>query len=208
VSLPNLALHLPAHLQARLPWRPAAPDRWRTLLAAVGVPVGVGVGIYTGVLLGAIPARPFWNTPMVAQLFLFSGLSSGSALLLLLLPRLASGDELGEARQALLGADAVFILVELFVIAPFIIHGELSTRSARESLSLILGGPLTAVFWIGVVLLGLLLPLIAEVAALFGRGNGSRMLHLLETAAAILVLVGGGLLRWVFVTAGQLSHFA
>lgn len=51
----------------------------RPLLAAVGFPVCLGVAIYTGVLLGAVQARPFWNTNLVAQLFLFSALSTGCA---------------------------------------------------------------------------------------------------------------------------------
>src|SRR5574341_1154014 len=49
---------------------------WRRALAAIGLPVSVGVGIYTGVLLGAVQSRPFWNTNLVAQMFLFSALST------------------------------------------------------------------------------------------------------------------------------------
>ncbi|PYX42598.1 MAG: nitrite reductase, partial [Acidobacteria bacterium] len=52
-------------------------DHWRRRLAFAGMPISVGVGIYTGVLLGAVQSRPFWNTNLVAQLFLFSALSTG-----------------------------------------------------------------------------------------------------------------------------------
>ncbi len=48
------------------------------------------------------------------------------------------------------------------IIIPYVIHGELSVLAARESLGLILGGPLTRTFWLGVVLLGLLVPLTVE----------------------------------------------
>ena len=57
-------------------------DHWRNSLAIIGLPISVGVGIYTGVLLGAVQSRPFWNTNLVAQLFLFSGLSTGCAALI------------------------------------------------------------------------------------------------------------------------------
>ena len=50
----------------------------RRPLAIAGLPVSVGVAIYTGVLLGAVQSRPFWNTNLVAQLFLFSALSAGA----------------------------------------------------------------------------------------------------------------------------------
>jgi formate-dependent nitrite reductase membrane component NrfD len=53
---------------------------WRRSLAAIGFPIALGVGIYTGVLLGAVQSRPFWNTNLVAQLFLFSALSSSCGL--------------------------------------------------------------------------------------------------------------------------------
>ena len=147
-------------IDVNYPGSPLWVRRLRSGLAGVGIPVGLGVGIYTGVLLGAIPARPFWNTPMVAQLFLFSALSTASALLMLVAPRLWKGDasQMALMHRSLLRADLVFIFLELFIIIPFIIHGELSVRSARESLHMILGGPYTGSFWIGVVLIGILIP--------------------------------------------------
>jgi formate-dependent nitrite reductase membrane component NrfD len=191
------------------PWTPARPQAWKNVLAAAGLPIAVGVGIYTGVLLGAVPARPFWNTPMVAQLFLFSALSSGAALVMLVAPRLG-GKALPEDTRLVLSVDVLFILLELFIVIPFILHGELSTLAARTSLGLILGGPLTGTFWVGVVLLGLVVPLTVETAAIGMGVARQRPVHvprMLETAVAVLVLLGGFLLRYVFVRAGQLSEF-
>jgi formate-dependent nitrite reductase membrane component NrfD len=161
------------------------------------------------VLLGAVPARPFWNTPMVAQLFLFSALSSGAALVMLALPRLGLRARPEEVRLVL-SADILFILLELFIIVPFILHGQLSTLAARRSLGAILGGPLTGVFWVGVVVLGLVIPLLVEAATIAVSVAKQRPVHVsraLETGVAVLVLVGGFLLRYVFVRAGQLSEF-
>jgi formate-dependent nitrite reductase membrane component NrfD len=93
---------------------------------------------------------------------------------------------------------------------PFILHGALSTLSARRALDLILGGPLTATFWVGVVLLGLLVPLVGEVTAIAVAAGRRRDVHIprsVEAVLAVLVLVGGFLLRYVFVRAGQLSDF-
>lgn len=41
-------------------------DKLRRVLAWVSVPLGISVAVYTGVLLGAMPARPFWNSPILA----------------------------------------------------------------------------------------------------------------------------------------------
>lgn len=209
VSLAFANLHV---AEGKRIWRPANAAEWRYRLAAIGLPTGVAVGIYTGVLLGAVPARPFWNTPMVAQLFLFSALSTATALLLLVTPRMAvnGAGEGGDDRRLLLSADVVLILLELLIITPYIIHGQLSTESARSSLGLILGGPFTWPFWLGVVVLGLLVPLAIElwhlVPSLMGRAQGRPHRWMDDTVAA-LVLCGGFLLRWVFVSAGQMSTF-
>jgi formate-dependent nitrite reductase membrane component NrfD len=54
-------------------------DALRKALAWVGVPLGIAVAVYTGILLGAMPSRPFWNSPILALLFLVSALSTGVA---------------------------------------------------------------------------------------------------------------------------------
>lgn len=207
VSIPYFNLFLPEHKRV---WKPKNVEFWKSLLAALGLPLGVGVGIYTGVLLGAVPARPFWNTPMVALLFLFSALSTASALLFLVMKRFAKDTDNEEERRLLLSADLIFILLELLIIAPYIVHGKLSVLSARESLYLILGGPFTGIFWIGIVLLGLLVPFTLEAVELAPRPHNKKMIRFpgfLEALAGLLVLAGGFLLRYVFVFAGQISHF-
>ncbi|HJZ12042.1 MAG TPA: NrfD/PsrC family molybdoenzyme membrane anchor subunit, partial [Acidobacteriota bacterium] len=113
-------------------------------------------------------------------------------------------------RKLLLSADIVFILLELLIIIPYIIHGELSTLSARESLKLILGGPYTLLFWLGVVFLGLLVPLAIEFLELIPRSKTNERRHIpgiVALLAGVLVLLGGFLLRYVFVYAGQISRF-
>ncbi|MCI0617775.1 polysulfide reductase NrfD, partial [bacterium] len=207
VSLPYFNLFLPE--QKRL-WKPANIVFWKSLLAAAGLPLGIGVGIYTGVLLGAVPARPFWNTPMVALLFLFSALSTSTALLFIAMKRFVPGSESKEERRLLLSVDMIFILLELLIITPYIVHGKLSPLSAKESLQLILGGPYTGLFWIGVVLLGLIFPLAIEIIELAPRRSREKIFRipaLMETLACLFVLAGGFLLRYVFVFAGQLSCF-
>jgi len=211
VSLVHAYLWLPERFRyVRIP----NGDRVRNFLGAFGMPLALGVGIYTGILLGAVPARPFWNTPMVAQLFLFSGMSSGVAALILLqnfIRRPADSDvSLHDERVFLLSADAVLILVEVFLLIPYILHNSLATQSMADSLGLIIGGEYMLSFWVGVVLLGLLVPLAMETRELWPFIIHRREVHfqpLLGIVSAVLVLVGGICLRYVFVFAGQHSHF-
>jgi len=182
---------------------------WRRPLAAVGFPLSLGVGIYTGVLLGAIQARPFWNTNLVAQLFLFSALSTGCALLMVVLSINRKSLEDAQIRF-LYTLDICFIIVELFIALPYVIHGELSVKAVQDSLQLIMGGPFTIMFWVFFFGIGLILPLIivARIALpILLSGDGNHPRNWAASTAAILVLVGGFLLRYIFTYAGQMSSF-
>ena len=182
----------------------------RKTLAMIGFPFSIGVGIYTGVLLGAVSARPFWNTNLVAQMFLFSALSSGTAALLLALVLDKRNPVDQRDLKFLVWLDVVFISLELFIILPYLIHGQLSVQAVKDALGAILSGPYTFAFWVLFLGFGLLVPLAIEVyelapSMLKGKAfHGDRRLAL---AAAGLVLVGGFLLRYIFVYAGQWSGF-
>lgn len=210
---------------------------WRRPLAVAGLPLSIGVAIYTGVLLGAVQSRPFWNTNLVAQLFLFSALSSGCALLLLVLAARPRGFEMYEFRSMYL-LDISFLTLEFFIVLPYIIHGELSVEAVRESLKLILGGPFTLLFWVFFMGLGLVLPWMIEMAEVLplllahaqlvprmdaatpvGGAPAAVLAEVPEPVpakqphfsrgwalvAAVLVLMGGALVRYIFVFAGQMS---
>jgi protein NrfD len=182
-------------------------DHWRRRLAMVGLPVSIGVGIYTGVLLGAVQSRPFWNTNLVAQLFLFSALSTGCAALIL---ALAGRNESAQELKLLYGLDICFMVLECFIVLPYILHGQLSVQAVQDSMNLILGGPFTILFWVFFLGLGLLVPLLVEVGELVPVIVSHREFHYrrgLSSGAAILILGGGLLLRYIFVFAGQMSVF-
>lgn len=184
-------------------------SRWRGWLAAVGFPLSIGVAIYTGVLLGAVQARPFWNTNLVAQLFLFSALSTGCAVLILVLSYSANHMDQTQIRF-LYTLDICLIVLEFFIVLPYLVHGELSVQAVKDSLEIILGGPYTAAFWVLFMGAGLVAPLgleMSEVAPTLASGGRIRHNRWMAISAGILVLFGGYMLRYIFVYAGQLSTF-
>jgi formate-dependent nitrite reductase membrane component NrfD len=163
------------------------------LIAAANIALGVALGIYTGVLLSGLGARPFWSSALLGPLFLLSGLSSAAAF-----THLVARDA-GE-RELLARADNVFLAVEFVVIALFLVGLMSASQAHADAARLVLGGPFTAVFWVGVVGLGILFPLLIQPLALTHR--------LAHTPLAPLFVLGGGLLlRFVFVAAGQYSHW-
>ncbi len=194
----TLLLRLPAPLGRAFPvlarWSAAvlARPRWVRTLAATDMALGVLLGIYTGVLLSTLAARPLWNSALLGPLFLASGLSSAAAFV-----HLVARDR--DESVLLARADNRFLLAELALIALLLIGLVTTSRVHAEAARLLLGGPLTALFWVGVVGLGIVIPLSIQTLAV-----GHRVRH--TAVAPLMVLAGGLLLRIVIVVAGQLSH--
>jgi formate-dependent nitrite reductase membrane component NrfD len=171
---------LPAGL-ARL--RP--PGLVGTVLTVLGGLVGFFVAGYTGVLL-AVTNRPIWSdSPLLGLLFVVSAASISAALLLLL----------GWARRprtpglaALERFDVWALVLELAVLVAFLASLGAVFRVWLSGWGLLL--------LLGVVVVGMLLPLWLQWRP--------RTLGALTTpAAAVLVLVGGFILRVAIVLASE-----
>jgi len=201
----------------------------RKALAWINVPLGVGVAVYTGVMLGAMPARPLWNSPILAMLFLVSALSTGVAVITLsqtLFHRKSPDVETDRRVQArrttgrigrrhresgyvLTTFDLILIGIEIMVIFLFLMFAHLTIGDMKYAIATILpGGEMAAMFWVGVVLIGLVMPAVIEAFYVMPK-----LLHHREFAAprsveiivSIAVLIGGFMLRYVIVAAGQIT---
>jgi protein NrfD len=162
-------------------------------IGAASVAGGVALGIYTGILLSALGARPLWSSALLGPLFLASGMSSGAAF-----AHFLAGDP--EESRHLGRADCRFLLVELGLIALFLVGLSSSDGAHAAAAGLLLGGPYTAVFWVIVVGAGIVLPLAIQALAAAH--------HIEHTPVGpALVLLGGLALRFVIVYAGQYSHW-
>jgi formate-dependent nitrite reductase membrane component NrfD len=186
-----LLRHVPA-LRPVAGWMEARrPVRHAT--GFVSIVTGVALGIYTGILLSALGARPLWSSGLLGPLFLVSGLSTAAAF-----AHWASPEP--EERVQLAWLDNLFLTIELGTIGLLLIGLLSSTEAHAEAARLLLGGPYTAVFWVVVVLMGILLPLLIQSLA-----ATHRIIH--TPIAPILVMLGGLALRVVIVSAGQISHW-
>lgn len=199
VLITAVLLDPPAWLTARMPrWTRRfrrlvdAPRRIR-VIGQVSVATGLALGIYTGILLSSLGARPLWSSALLGPLFLVSGLSTSAAAAHVLSP---DRDE----RDRLLALDNVLIAAELALIGLFLIGLWSGTPAHIAAARLVLGGPYTAVFWVGVVGLGLVVPFVLQALA-----AARRVAH--TPVTAVLVLAGGLTLRFVIVLAGQASHW-
>lgn len=149
---------------------------------------------YTGLLLGIIPHIVFWQSPLIVALFILSSLSCGIALVVLAMTVFRLIMPFWHVSRGLLIIDGVLVVLELIALMIFVIS---SSRTAPLSVEVLLAGELSILFWAGLVIAGLIIPLVLEV-----------MLHVNDAATALhpcvpslFVLVGGCCLRICIVLA-------
>jgi formate-dependent nitrite reductase membrane component NrfD len=184
----------------------------RAWVGLIGIPISLLVGIYTGVLLGALVARPFWNNPMLPMLFLVSALKTGTASICLIGCFVMGFGGMSRKRMetnklVIHSIDFVLMVLAIITIMLFIFGLYISPRSSVGAAHLIMGGAYTFLFWGLVVAVGLILPLCLEVYELvphFIRQAALREHNpWISGVVTVAVLVGGFVLRYVVVYAGQ-----
>jgi formate-dependent nitrite reductase membrane component NrfD len=198
--LANLILSMPRPLRGVFPRLGELSDQllnrpqWVKWVGAMNMLFGALLGVYTGILLSALGARPLWNSALLGPLFLVSGMSAAAAFV-----HMIARDR--DERELLAKADNGFLVTELVLIALLLIGLVTATQVQQDAAGMLLGGPYTAVFWVLVVFLGVVIPLVIQLLAV-----NHKIHH--TPVAPILVLAGGVLLRFVIVYAGQLSRWS
>jgi formate-dependent nitrite reductase membrane component NrfD len=146
----------------------------------VGTIFGFFLASYTGVLLSN-SALPFWSDArLMGALFLASGASTGIAAITLVL--FLTGHAAGEGWGKLKHADRYSMVLELALLIVLVVL----LGAAAKPLT---GGHYAPLFWGGLIGVGLVVPLVLDFVGPRVRALGA--------LAAVLVLVGGFVLRYV-----------
>jgi len=178
-------------------WLPARSPNWLGLrwLGWSNLVLGIGLGVYTGFLLSVMPARPLWNSLWLPPLFLLSGLSAGLAVLTLL-------NQAEEEHRLLVRLDIGVVVGKIVLIGLYGMELATGGPAAKAAISLLAVGAYAVPFWIGVIGIGMVVPLLLEVVPFAAR----RWPRVVGLAASAMVLVGGFTLRWILVFAGQIAE--
>jgi formate-dependent nitrite reductase membrane component NrfD len=150
--------------------------------------------VYTGVLLSASP-NPLWSTVLLPVVFVASAMATGVASVIFILALLGLCGVAAEESPVpkLEKLNSWIIAFQLVVVIVFML-----VRIGSAQMISIIGAGFGPLWWIGVIGLGLAVPF-----ALTRKGGARRPLPSLILSA--LVLLGGFLLRYVILVAGQMA---
>ena len=168
----------------------------KRLVGVIGSAFGFFLAAYPGVLLGAT-ARPLWiEGHALGALFLAVGASTGAAAMALILALMGrrAADQVASVRLL----TVVALVIQLLAVVAFVGSVQASgSVAATSALRLLTDGRFAMLFWGGAIVLGSVLPLVLGIVDLRRRSFG------LTALTSLLVLVGGFLVKYVIMAAGQ-----
>ena len=168
-------------------WAPGAAETFFKVVAGI---LAFGVAIYSGFVVGYVGAIKLWNSAIIPILFVIAGLAGGLAILIFAsLGDTAQRADVVVIMRAVLIGYAVFLAIYLWV-------STYESTAARDSVMSVLRGYIAPIFWIVVVLVGIVIPIIL----LFASSSSAALV-----IAAIGAIIGGVALRYTILKAGVYS---
>jgi formate-dependent nitrite reductase membrane component NrfD len=170
--------------------------KWRKRIGPIGMVLALGISVYTGVLLSAT-VIPLWRNLSLPLFFFISALSlgiEGGAILGIMSLKKERLDVMEEPLQFLRRSYRVILPVYCFAAMLFFVL--LIATAPRETVFHFITGWCGLIWWVGVVLIGILLPLILVM-----KKRRESMRH--AWVLSVCLLVGDFLLRFVLIMAGQ-----
>jgi len=161
---------------------------FRKPVAGLGILFSIGTATYTGFLLSAVTTNNFWYTPFLGIktipflpiLFLVSATSTGLAATMI-------GAWNSQDLSVYKKVDMVLIILEIVLISILYISVK----------PIFFSGSMAVLFWLGVVGLGLIVPLFVSFYGITKHKN-------VVLPVCTMVVIGGLSLRYFIVYAGQL----
>ena len=197
---------------------PSANDkhsRLRWFMAIIGLPLGIGVCHYPGFMMSGLAAKPLWSTAVLPTIMLLSAVVTGLAAVLLCRAvfRKQSNQSLQreyrENNYRLSLSIIMLQMAELLILLQLLIFATSNDISLRHGISKLFspGGLMDHEFWVGVIGVGFVIPLVTGLIMTLPRLAFSReylAYRPVEMIMSISVLIGASMLIYVMLFGGQI----
>jgi Ni/Fe-hydrogenase subunit HybB-like protein len=181
-------------------------DRIGYLVTLVGIPSAFLLHGYVGFIFGSVKANPWWSTPMMAIVFLFSAIVSGIAIVLLLymLVTWMRGAKVDMACVDTIARYLLYAFVVDFSLEMLdLLHRIYEADESFHTLDFMVKTRLYTPHIVVQIILGTLVPIgllgLTQVLKLTERARRG-----IYTVAGVLTLIGIFAMRWNVVIGGQL----
>jgi protein NrfD len=173
--------------------------RLRSAIGVIGAVFGLFIAAYPGVLLGATARPLFISAHWLGALFLAVGAATGAAAIAVVLSMM--GGARREALAPLMRFTGMALAVEAVTLIFFVIAVmAVGSHGLSKAVGVLLSGPYSVPFWPGAVVIGLVVPLALQFSGAMRRGPTPGMAALVS----VLVLLGGFLVKYTIIAAGQM----
>jgi formate-dependent nitrite reductase membrane component NrfD len=150
--------------------------------------------IYCGFMMSYCKSVPFWNTGLLPIVIMNAGIADGLALLI----AVGMVTSLGNF-AALENASRILLLVNVLLIGTLVMNSSYRSETAGYSAKELLAGRTAVSFWLGVIVLGIIVPLGISVQTLFAGENVS---HGWMIIAIIAHTIGAFALKYSILKVG------
>ena len=175
-------------------------------ITVIGIPSAFILHGYVGFIFGSIKANPWWSTPLMPIIFLFSAMVSGIALVMLVYMVISHIRKKPIDTNVLdtIGKYLFFILILDFTLEGLDqIQRIYEAEESFEIIKLLVSGKLYLTLFIAQGLIGTIIPL-ATLAFLQFYKKKIKLRKTIYLIVSILVLIGVYSMRWNVVIGGQL----
>jgi formate-dependent nitrite reductase membrane component NrfD len=176
------------------------------IITVVGIPSAFILHGYVGFIFGSIKANPWWSTPLMPIIFLFSAMVSGIALVMLVYMIISYFRRTVIDLNVLdtIGKYLFFVLILDFTLEGLDqIQRIYEAEESFEIIKLLVSGKLYLTLFVAQGLVGTLIPLITLAFLQFYK-HKIKVRKSMYLIVSILVLIGVYSMRWNVVIGGQL----
>jgi Ni/Fe-hydrogenase subunit HybB-like protein len=184
----------------------ALDDKLGRIITVIGIPSAFLLHGYVGFIFGSIKANPWWSTPLMPVVFLFSAIVSGVAAVMLVYMALATIRKIpidmkcvDTVAKYLLYAFLVDFSLELLDL----IHRLYEADESFRALDFMVKTRLFTSQIIVQILLGTFVPILLLALVQFRRFSDATR-RLIYSVSGVLTLIGIFAMRWNVVIGGQL----
>jgi formate-dependent nitrite reductase membrane component NrfD len=172
-------------------WFPDANSAITTFKVLAGI-FAFAQSIYTGFAVSYVSAIKLWNSAILPILFVVCGFSGGLAVLM--------GISLGGSESQIViieNMTRITLIAFAVILIVYLWNTTYSNIAARDAVARLLGGNIATIFWIGVVLCGVAIPVTISVVTYFAEASSALLL-----TAVVTEIIGGLALRYVILKGG------